>query len=235
MEKDKPAPIEQAAKAAEKNRVAAQAPAGKGVPAAKPDEEKHGFPGESAQNEIEQAFASLSDRLLRLGAEFDNYKKRTAKEKEAIALQSEARAVLRMLPIYEEIGLAGKEVARLPESEAKKGTLLVLAKLRKAFEGDGLLPMKLEGEKLDPFRHEVAFREESDAPEGTIVHVVKQGYLYKGEVLQHAIVSVSSGKKTVEEEANGGGKPAEKPEARQGGGKAGKAAESKGNAGNNEV
>jgi len=137
---------------------------------------------------------ALNDKCLRLAAEFDNYKKRTAKEKEALALQSEARLMLRMLPIYEEIGLAAAEVARLPESEARKGTLMALAKLRKSFESDGLVPMKLEGEKYDPFRHEVALREESDAPEGAIVRVIKQGYLYKGEVLQHAIVSVSFGK-----------------------------------------
>lgn len=149
---------------------------------------------------------ALNDKCLRIAAEFDNYKKRTAKEKEALALQSEARLMLRMLPIYEEIGLAASEVAKLPESEARKGTLMALAKLRKSFEGDGLVPMKLEGEKYDPFMHEVALREESDAPEGAIVRVIKQGYLYKGEVLQHAIVSVSSGRKA-EEKAE---KPPEK-------------------------
>jgi len=179
-----------AQKTPEKKHAAAQAPAGESAPGQKPD-----APSDMTQAEIEQAFAELTERLLRLTAEFDNYKKRTAKEKEALALQSEARLMLRMLPIYEEIGLAAAEVARLPESEARNGTLMVLAKLRKGFESDGLQPMQLEGEKYDPFRHEVALREESDAPEGAIVRVIKQGYLYKGAVLQHAIVSVSSGKK----------------------------------------
>jgi molecular chaperone GrpE (heat shock protein) len=63
--------------------------------------------------------------------------------------------------------------------------------------------MKLLGEKLDPFRHESALSEESDKPEGTIVRVIRQGYLYKGEVLQHALVSVSKGK-TGEEKSNEG-------------------------------
>ncbi|MFA6908116.1 MAG: nucleotide exchange factor GrpE [Candidatus Micrarchaeia archaeon] len=157
--------------------------------------EKGGEPDEKTQNEVERAFLELSDRLLRLTAEFDNYKKRTAKEKEALCLHSEARVMLRLLPIYEEIGLAEKEVGKLPDGEAKKGTLMVLGKLRKSFESDGLQPMALEGEKYDPFRHEVALREESDAPEGAIVRAIKQGYLYKGAVLQHAIVSVSAGKK----------------------------------------
>ena len=197
MDKDKPLHTEPAAnqekpaqKSPEKKHEKPQAQASESPSGQKPD-----APSEMTQAEIEQAFAELTERLLRLTAEFDNYKKRTAKEKEALALQSESRLMLRMLPIYEEIGLAAAEVARLPESEARKGTLMVLAKLRKGFESDGLQPMQLEGEKYDPFRHEVALREESDAPEGAIVRVIKQGYLYKGEVLQHAIVSVSSGKK----------------------------------------
>ena len=157
--------------------------------------EKGEAPDERAQSEVEQAFLELSDRLLRLTAEFDNYKKRTAKEKDALALQSEARIMLRLLPIYEEIGLAEKEVAKVPDKPTRDGAMMVLGKLKKSFESEGLAPMKLDGEKLDPFRHEVAMREDSDAPEGAIVRVIKQGYLYKGAVLQHAIVSVSSGKK----------------------------------------
>ena len=149
-------------------------------------------------SEPTQQIAELTDRLLRLTAEYDNYKKRTAKEKEALAVHSEARVMLRLLPIYEEIGIAEQEVAKIPDKPVREGALLVLAKLRKGFLREGLQPMKLEGEKLDPFRHETAMREDFDAPEGTIVRVIKQGYLYKGEVLQHAIVSVSSGSKPVE-------------------------------------
>ena len=85
---------------------------------------------------------------------------------------------------------------------------MVLGKFRKTFENEGLQPMPLSGEKLDPFRHEVALREESDAPEGTITRIIRAGYLYKGAVLQHAIVSVSAGKNA----EGGSGKPGEKQE-----------------------
>jgi molecular chaperone GrpE len=138
--------------------------------------------------------ASLNDKYLRISAEFDNYKKRSEKEKGELCRASEARLMLRLLPIYGEAKLAAAEAGKLPDSETKKGVLMVLAKLLSQFEKEGLQPMKLEGEKLDPFRHEVALTEESGAPEGTIVRVVKPGYFYKGEVLQHALVSVSSGK-----------------------------------------
>lgn len=153
--------------------------------------------------------AGLSDQLLRLHAEFDNYKKRTAKEKEQLAHSSEAKMMLRMLPIYEEISLAEKEVAALPDGEVKKGVQMVLSKLRQSFEKEGLKEMKLEGEKFDPFRHDCAMKEESGLPEGTIMNVIKKGYLFKGEVLRHAIVSISGGKKKDEAKA---GKPEENTE-----------------------
>ncbi|MCX6769131.1 MAG: nucleotide exchange factor GrpE [Candidatus Micrarchaeota archaeon] len=148
----------------------------------------------------EGELAKLGDSCLRIAAEFDNYKKRTAKEKEALALHSEMKLILRLLPAYEEIAMAEREVAKIKEAEVAKGALMVLSKLQQAFEKEGLLQMKLKGEKYDPFRHEVALREDSGAPEGTIVRVIRNGYLYKGEVLQHALVSVSSGKKPGEKQ-----------------------------------
>jgi len=149
------------------------------------------------ENEISALAAklsALSDSMLRLQAEFDNYKKRTAKEKEQLSRQSEARLMLKFIPAYEELQLAEKESQKILDEPLRKGVLLVLSKLRSSFEKEGLQEMKLEGEKFDPFRHEAAMHEPSNLPEGAIVRVIKKGYLFRGELLQHAIVSVSSGK-----------------------------------------
>ena len=150
------------------------------------------------EDSLSATLAVLSDELLRLQAEFDNYKKRTAKEKEAVSLAAEAKMMQRMLPIYEEISIAEKEAQKIPDQAVRKGIALVLSKLRSSFEKDGLQEMKLVGEKFDPFRHEAAMHELSDQPEGTIMNVIKKGYLFRGEVLRHAIVSISSGKKAEE-------------------------------------
>lgn len=139
--------------------------------------------------------ALLQERHLRLAAEFDNYKKRTIKEKEELCKAAEAKLMLRLLPIYEEANLAMSEAKKLKDEKMREGIMLILQKLKKAFESEGLSAMKLEGEKFDPNLHEAAMREESDAPEGSIIRVIRNGYLYKGEVLQHAIVSISSGQK----------------------------------------
>ena len=158
------------------------------APAPAPKEEAN---GEMA--EIAVKLSSLSDSMLRLQAEFDNYKKRTAKEKEALVHQSEAKLMLKFIPVYEELQMAEKEAGKLPDGDVKKGVLLVLSKLRSSFEKEGLQEMKLVGEKFDPFRHEAAMHEQSDLPEGSIVRVIKKGYTLRGEILQHAIVSVSAG------------------------------------------
>ena len=155
---------------------------------------------------LEEKISSLSGQLLRLQAEFDNYKKRTAKEKDALSTQSEAKVMLRLLPIYEELGMAEEEAKKVKDAAVREGIVIVLSKLRLAFSKEGLQEMELEGRKFDPFRHETAMREDSDLPEGTIVRVIQNGYLFKGEMLRHAIVSVSSGKRPEQqkEEKNSG-------------------------------
>ena len=112
--------------------------------------------------------------------------------------------MLRLLPIYEEISLAEKEVAALPDGGVKKGVQMVLSKLRSSFLKDGLQEMRLEGEKFDPFRHDCAMKEASDAPEGTIVRAIQRVYLFRGEILKHAVVSISAGKKPAAETVEGG-------------------------------
>jgi molecular chaperone GrpE len=155
---------------------------------------------EKEAEELSSKLSAFSDQLLRLHAEFDNYKKRTAKEKEALSRQSEAKLMLRFIPVYEELSLAEKEAAKIPDKALREGILLVLSKLRTSFEKEGLQAMEMEGEKFDPFRHEAAMHEPSGLPEGSIVRAIQNGYTFKGEILRHAIVSVSSGKKKEEGE-----------------------------------
>jgi len=193
---------EHAARAADfiKEINSEMADAGLEVNVSAPAEKKPGERQESKADDDAKKLSELSDQLLRLHAEFDNYKKRTVKEKEQLAHQSEARLMLRLLPVYEELKLAEAEAAKVSDEAVKQGILLVLAKLRSTFEKEGLQEMKLEGEKFDPFRHETALRVDSDAPEGTIVNAIQKGYFFRGEVLRHAMVSVSSGKAAGKEE-----------------------------------
>ncbi|MEM4348667.1 MAG: nucleotide exchange factor GrpE [Candidatus Anstonellaceae archaeon] len=143
--------------------------------------------------QLSSKISEMSDQLLRLQAEFDNYKKRTAKEKETLSSYAEGKMMLRLLPIYEELSFAEQEVSKIEQESVKKGVLLLLSKMRSAFEREGLQQLKLEGEKFDPFLHEAAGYEPSDLPEGTILRAIQNGYKFRGELLRPAIVIVSSG------------------------------------------
>ncbi|MCX8175263.1 MAG: nucleotide exchange factor GrpE [Candidatus Micrarchaeota archaeon] len=179
-------------------------------PATQPQQKSAGKGEEEGDiDALEKKLSSLSESMLRLQAEFDNYKKRTEKEKAQAAGMAEARLMLRFIPVYEELRMAEAEAGKIESEPLRRGILLVLSKLRAAFEKEGLQEMKLEGEKFDPFRHEAAMHEESDLPEGTIVRAIRRGYLFRGEVLQHAIVSVSAGKKKDERKQEEAGKSAE--------------------------
>ncbi len=154
--------------------------------------------------EKEDKLSVLADQLLRLQAEFDNYKKRTAAEKERISGQSEAKIMLRMLPIYEEMGIASQEAQKIHDEALRKGIQLVLGKLRSTFEKEGLSQMNTEGEKFDPYKHDAAMAQESELPEGQIIRCISPGYIFRGNILRHALVAVSSGKRK-EEKGNGEG------------------------------
>ena len=88
---------------------------------------------EKKLSETEKSLAEATDRLLRLTAEFDNYKKRTAKEKEQLAIHAEGKIMLKLVPVYEEIALAEKEAAKVKEAPVREGVVMVLAKLRADF------------------------------------------------------------------------------------------------------
>jgi molecular chaperone GrpE len=176
------------------------------------EEGKHGENSASGQaqerkeGQKEDKLSALTDQLLRLQAEFDNYKKRTVAEKERLSEHTEAKLMLRMLPIYEELGLATQEAGKIHDEALRKGILLVLGKLRSTFEKEGLSRMEAEGEKFDPYKHDAAMTQESELPEGEIVRCISQGYLFRGNILRHALVAVSSGKKKEDETGRNEGK-----------------------------
>jgi molecular chaperone GrpE len=177
-------------------------------------EKEEGGKAESAQNsaeEVETASAKksgetpeeLTNHLRRLAAEFDNYKKRAAKEK----LESEGRGVAKMienlLPFLDELEMADAAAEKSQDEALKSGMRMLCSKFRGILEKEGLSGMNPVGEKFDPYRHEAVMREGSGEEEGTIVKVLRKGYLLDGKILRHAMVSVSSGAKGNE---NGGKK-----------------------------
>lgn len=137
--------------------------------------------------------AELKDRLLRLAAEFDNYKKRSAKDFARAKEAGRTELIKSLLPVLDEFELA---VAAVSGSNGDKGGIkgvgLVYSNFFDALSGAGLREIEAEG-KYDPYRHEIMMVKESAENEGTILEVVRKGYMFSDIVLRPASVIVSKG------------------------------------------
>ncbi len=132
--------------------------------------------------------AELKDRLLRLAAEFDNYKKRTAKDLGSASDKGRADVLARLLPVIDEFELAIGSMDL--KQEHAKGISLIYSNFISALKSLGLRPMEIKG-KYDPYRHEIMLAEESSEEEGTILEVVRKGYMLNDMMLRPASVIIS--------------------------------------------
>jgi molecular chaperone GrpE len=130
----------------------------------------------------------LEDKLLRLAADFDNYKKRSAKENDMLREQAVAQTMLKMLPIVDDFEMAVTHMEHVKDKEFKHGIELIYAKLLDLLKREGVEEMKALEEMFDPYGHE-AIRYEK-GPEGKIIEVVQKGYTIRGKVLRYAKVIV---------------------------------------------
>jgi molecular chaperone GrpE len=136
----------------------------------------------------DEKVAELEEKLLRLAADFDNYKKRAAKENDVLKEQVQANTLLKLLPIVDDFDMAIGHMEHVQDKEFKHGIELIFAKLLDLLRREGVEEMKASGEMFDPYRHE-AIRYEK-GPEGKILEVVQKGYALKGKVLRYAKVIV---------------------------------------------
>jgi len=133
----------------------------------------------------------LEDKLLRLHAEFDNYKKRAAKENEMIREAAVADAMLKLLPLVDDFGAAMEHIDKSTHKEFGHGIELIYAKMLDLLKREGIEEMKALGASFDPYVHD-ALRQ-GDGPEGKIIEVIQKGYMFRGKVLRHAKVVVGKG------------------------------------------
>ncbi len=134
------------------------------------------------------------DLALRSQADFENYKKRCAREKEDAVKYANSSLLERLVAIVDNFEL-GLEAAR-DESERSpiySGMTLVLKQLRDFLAENGLQAIEAEGKKFDPNLHEAIAHEPSRFSEGTVVRQTRRGYRFKDRLLRPSSVVVSSG------------------------------------------
>jgi molecular chaperone GrpE len=134
----------------------------------------------------------LEDRLLRLQAEFENYKKRAARENDMLREAASADMMLKVLPIVDEFEIAMSHMDHASAKDFRHGMELIYSKLKDLMKKEGVEEMKAQGQSFDPYKHD-ALRQ-GDGEDGKIVEVVQKGYELRGKVLRHAKVVVGKGK-----------------------------------------
>lgn len=145
------------------------------------------------QQKLEQDIEEITGLLKRVQADFDNYRKRSQKEKEDFARYSNSDLLLRIIPVLDNFRLAFDHIPKdLQSNEWVHGIFHIRKQLEQLMTDEGVTEIKTE--TFDPAVHEAIEQVESEAPEGHIVEVVSAGYTMNGRVIRPAKVKVSRGK-----------------------------------------
>lgn len=152
----------------------------------------------SKDKELEQLrekFQEINDKYLRLYSEFDNFRKRSVKEKLELRKTAAADIITSLLPIIDDFERAERSIQEDKESDAtKEGIMLIFNKLKTILNQNGVEEMKTIGEKFDPDLHEAITKipADSDDKKGTIVDETQKGYMMNGKVIRFPKVVVAN-------------------------------------------
>lgn len=133
------------------------------------------------------------DTLRRVAAEFDNYKKRVAREHEELRGRAAERLLHDLLPVFDDLERALAAFETSDKEAIADGVALVHRALWTLLEREGVAELDPQGEAFDPHRHEALLSQPSDQPEGTVIEVIQKGFLLGDRVLRPARVVVSGG------------------------------------------
>jgi molecular chaperone GrpE len=148
---------------------------------------------ESERQELDEEVDDLEARLRRNRADFKNYKKRAKKRQKQLEKRATEDLIERLIDVRDNLRRAVEAEHEDVES-LRDGVELTLRELDRVFEDENVSQIHPEsGEEVDPQRHEVMLRVESDHPEDTIADVYQPGYEMADKVLQAAQVTVSDG------------------------------------------
>lgn len=142
----------------------------------------------------ERELSEVRDSLVRLQADFDNYRKRMEREREALAEEISSREILDFLPVYDSLERALEALERDGDIEGfAEGIRKILSQFREILARKGCEPFDSVGKRFDPAYHEAILVENSQAQRNTVIAELERGWLRGGKVLRPAKVVVSLG------------------------------------------
>ena len=154
---------------------------------AKEGKSKTSFFGKKKKDKLEQQVEDLTDRLKRSMAEFDNYRKRTEKEKSSMYIIGAREIIEKILPVVDNFE---RGLAQAPEGDAfADGMQMIYKQLLTTLEGLGVEAIEAVGKEFNPdFHNAVMHVEDENAGENMVVEELQKGYTYKGFVVRHSPV-----------------------------------------------
>ena len=147
----------------------------------------------NAGDDKDSQIAELKDKYLRLAAEFENYKRRTVKEKLNMMGTANKDTLSALLPVMDDFDRAKKNAEDESSTEPfSEGVMMVYNKLFNTLQQKGIKAMDSNGEEFDPELHEAITEipAPSEDMKGKVIDTVEKGYYLKGAILRHAKVVV---------------------------------------------
>ena len=139
----------------------------------------------------EEKYNAEHDSFLRLAADYDNFRKRTIKEKEQSYSNGKADAIAKLLPVYDNLERALEQ--NTEDAAYKKGVEMTMTQLVSIFESMGVEIFGQKGDAFDPNLHNaVMHTEEEGAPENTITLVFQKGFKMGDKIVRFAMVQVAN-------------------------------------------
>ncbi len=161
--------------------------------AEEPAKEEKGFFKKEKKDKKDEQIDELKDRLMRQMAEFDNYRKRTEKEKTQNYEIGASDFIVKILPVVDnfERGLQGLSEEEKAGSFAQ-GVEMIYKQLTKVLEDSGVTVIEAAGQEFDPMLHNAVMQQPSEEVEsGHIIQEFQKGYKYKERVIRHSMVMVA--------------------------------------------
>ena len=140
---------------------------------------------------LKSQMAQQEDKYLRLAAEYDNYRRRTAKEKESIWSEAKADAAVAFLPVYDNLERALKQDTA--DEAYKKGVEMTMNQLKSVLEKLGITEIEAQGKPFDPTLHNAVMHVEDESlGENTVAEVFQAGFKLGDKVIRFAMVKVAN-------------------------------------------
>jgi molecular chaperone GrpE len=142
--------------------------------------------------EVERERDEYLNDLKRVAADFENYRRRAARDQESLVVRAHERLVKELLPVLDDLERALEAAAEHEEAKLEEGVRLVHRELSHALAKEGLVEIETNGH-FDPHVHEALLSQPSEADEGTVIEVIQKGYRLGDRVLRPARVVISQG------------------------------------------